>query len=240
MSDKSGPRFIIFAQGRSGSTALRSLLTNHPDVVCEGELLMRKKFWPIDFIEGKAYRHTKTGRTWGFKLKWWHPKKKQNQYTTSLVRHLHHSGWKIVYLERKNILFQALSTLSGKARRSNQQNNKWRRSGKENPSPPSIDVSKLEDYVESRKNQREKEKEALSGLPYHHVIYERDLLRPNAHQRTLDELCSFLQLQKSKADINFKKMGGGSIGKYAKNKADVRKEIDRLGMNELLNDNSYE
>ena len=68
-SRKQGNRFVIFAQGRSGSTALRSLLTNHPEVICEGELLASGKFWPIDFVEGKAHRYNEIGKVWKFKLK---------------------------------------------------------------------------------------------------------------------------------------------------------------------------
>ncbi len=32
-------KFIIFGQGRSGSTLLKQLLDSHPEITCEGELL---------------------------------------------------------------------------------------------------------------------------------------------------------------------------------------------------------
>lgn len=152
-ADEKGTRFVIFAQGRSGSTALRALLTNPPNVLSEGELLMEHKFLPHKFLDGKAQRHTSEGLAWGFKLKWWHLTEYQNQDVCSFLRNLYERDWKIIYLRRRNILFQALSTLSGEARSAaSAVGNTWQYEKEEQVETPKIDTDKIESYVESRKD----------------------------------------------------------------------------------------
>lgn len=241
ISKKEGPRFVIFAQGRSGSTALRNLLDNHPRIQCEGELLMRRKFWAIDFIEGKAHSYNRLGKTWGFKLKWWHLTKYQNANVSEFLKRIHNNGWKIIYLKRKNIVYQALSTLSGEARTdaSSTTRNKWRYAKEDEVTNPEIDVSKLQNYIESRKEQTITEKKALSDIPHHTVVYERNLADSSYHQKTLDSLCGFLGLTKCDANISFKKTGGGKVSKYARNAEQVTEKIEELGFDHYLRDSSY-
>ena len=175
-----GPRFIIFAQGRSGSTALADLLNNHHSIRCEGELLMNYKLFPLEFLEGKSRPHVEEGRVWGCKIKWWHIAEVQHREVNIFLRALRSRGWKIIYLHRENYLFQALSTLAGEVRES------WRHKHGEGIKSVNIDPEKIEDYVISRENQTKVELEALSEVSYEKVVYERDLYDPKSHQSTYD------------------------------------------------------
>ena len=60
-------RFVIFAQGRTGSSLLRSLLNAHPEVRTEGEILGRPVIDPVRFVERHAT--VSSPPVFGFKVK---------------------------------------------------------------------------------------------------------------------------------------------------------------------------
>jgi LPS sulfotransferase NodH len=227
-SGQAGSRFIIYAQGRSGSTALADLLDNHPSIRCEEELLIGKKLLPRLFLEGKSHSHIQDGRSWGCKIKWWHISKNQNKNAKEFIEGLCNKDWKIIYLHRENYLFQALSTLAGEARA------EWRHKHGEKVKAVDIDAEKIGDYVEYRRDQTEMEIKTLSNVPYEKVIYERDLLNQENHQRTVDRICEFLGLPPCSVTTTYKKTGGANLEKYANNHEEVRRKIRELGLEHWL------
>ena len=47
-------RFVIFAQGRTGSTLLTSSLDSHPEIRCADEILGRPRGDPKAYVENRA------------------------------------------------------------------------------------------------------------------------------------------------------------------------------------------
>jgi hypothetical protein len=59
--------FVIFGQGRTGSTPLMRPLNSDPEIHCDGEILQRKVLSPYHFV--KAYRHRAPHPFFGIKVK---------------------------------------------------------------------------------------------------------------------------------------------------------------------------
>ena len=88
------PRFIVLAQGRSGSSLLTSLLNAHPRLHSEGEVLAFPLRFPEAFLRGKVLRYGLLGRGWGFKAK--HYQITRTQKIDDLRAFLHklvEAGW---------------------------------------------------------------------------------------------------------------------------------------------------
>jgi hypothetical protein len=144
-------------------------------------------------------------------------------------------------LHRENLLFQALSTLAGQKREKNSSDreNNWQYKGKEKVNTPRINPNKVGKYVKYRREQTNREEEALINLPHKKLVYERDLYDSSAHQKTLDALCDFLKLPRAEANVSYKKSGGGMLQKYASNDQELRSKIESLGLTHYLNDERY-
>ena len=110
------PRFCIFAQGRSGSTLLTTLLDQHPHIKCEGEVLANSVGNAHHFIQGKSIQYSSKKLAWGFKVKHHQLTKHQKIDPQTFLKKLSQEGWKVIYLRRENIVLQALSTLIGMSR----------------------------------------------------------------------------------------------------------------------------
>ena len=100
ISHKLNKKFIIFGQGRSGSTLLVDLLNSHPAIYCDDEILMYKVIFPKTYVKARSVSSKK--HVYGFKVKiyqLWH----QNILDShKFLFHFYKSGWKILYLKRGN------------------------------------------------------------------------------------------------------------------------------------------
>ncbi|MEM9980263.1 MAG: hypothetical protein AAF808_21770, partial [Cyanobacteria bacterium P01_D01_bin.2] len=67
-SNQSSQRFIIFGRGRSGSTALVSLLNCLPKVYCDGEILEQRVLWPQSYVKAKAHTVQACATVYGCKI----------------------------------------------------------------------------------------------------------------------------------------------------------------------------
>lgn len=114
MEEKGNTNFLIFCQGRTGSTLLQDMLDQHPQLRCEGEIMQKKYLKPYRYIEGKSKIY-KT-KAYGFKVL---PQQIRIQgfgNSTPFIHYLYNKGWKIIYVRRKNYIRQALSRLIGQQR----------------------------------------------------------------------------------------------------------------------------
>ncbi len=186
-------KFVIFAQGRTGSTLLVDLLNNHPDIKCEGELLnvrwSGKRIFPTFYVKNKA--KTSKEKFYGFKVKLYQlydngNKLHQNVDPKEFLINLYKSGWKIIYLERNNIFRQALSNFIAESK------GKYHHRNKNELATPKIKINpgKLLKSIRAREKYLCDEKEILKTIPHLKISYETDLLKN--YEKAVDKVFEFL------------------------------------------------
>ena len=79
---------------------------------------------------------------------------------------------------------------------------------------PSIDFVKK---VQERIDFEQDEKRALKGIKYHEVVYEQDLEDSSSHQKTIDNILSYLQLESKTVITKHKKVNTQNFKQLIKN-----------------------
>lgn len=184
-------KFVIFAQARTGSILLGSLLNSHPKIFCDGEIFSvwnKNLFFPFQYIQCHATR--RENRVYGWQLKIDQLILLQRTDPQQFMFHLQKSGWKIIYLRRANLLRQAISELIARSR------DEWADTTK---TPLRnlrihIDCNRLLDLIKYREKMLRQEENALKNLLYLPVVYEADLLQSQRQQETLNCIFNYIGL----------------------------------------------
>lgn len=187
-------RFLILGQGRTGSTLLTNLLDSHPDVVCLGEILSRRRHGRIRHVEaylrGAARRHHAT-RCFGFKVK---PYELTDQGIDvgTFLRGMADAGWLLVHLERENVVRHAVSTVMRDLRGFPHVVRGSDAEADERDRQYVLSPQLVLDAARGRADQLRQERAAFAGLSHHLVSYERDLASEGSHQAVADRLFAAL------------------------------------------------
>jgi hypothetical protein len=226
-SDVPRTRFVLFAQGRTGSELLVDLLNSSPQIYCEGEIFLnRKVLFPRLFIEGCCARSKRS--VYGFKVKIYQLTKDQGvKDVKRFMTDLHDEGWRIIYLQRKNILRQALSYLRGVHR------NSFLSDGSRIGKIP-VDCDRLIELLDERAVRLKNEAEVLRDLPHVRVIYENDLLTGDHHQRTVDRLFDYLGVPRVQVETKLRRTSSDRLSDMIENYAQVSDVIGRTEYAEFL------
>jgi LPS sulfotransferase NodH len=181
-------RFVVLAQSRTGSSLLVDLLNAHPDIHCDGELLMHRVYAPRRFVEGSAARAAE--RAYGFKVKIYQLTSKQRyERPGDFLDALCDRGWLVVHLRRDNLVRQSVSILAAKARGA------YSHAISDGPlrdGPLTVDVARMLQILEKRAVHAEAEATCLERVPHLRVCYEDDLLREAAQRATAARLFRLL------------------------------------------------
>lgn len=215
-------KFIILSQGRTGSSLLQSLLDSHPQILCEGELLMYPVSFPNLYIKSMAARQYQKEVAWGFKVKPYHLTGTQKRDLNKFICDFYAEGWKIIRLERKDIFRQTISGIIGKYR------NTWvitSENSKLNKTKIKIDTDQVIEWMEGKLKQKKWENEALDGLHYLNISYEDDLDDSENHQTTCDRICNHLKLPEKTIQTKLKKTTSRDLREEIENYDEV---IERL------------
>lgn len=100
-------KFMIFAQGRTGSTLLTSLLDSHPDILCDREIFYYPKLFPYAYAERRA--RASGAAAYGFKVKIYQLPHMFGVTAPQFLDRFEEMGYKIIYLQRKNIVLHSFS-----------------------------------------------------------------------------------------------------------------------------------
>ena len=185
-------RFVIFGQGRTGSTLLCELLDSHPRIHCDKEILYSPVISPLGLTRRAA--RLARGEAYGFKVKIYQLTEDQKiRDVRGFLTCLRDEGWKILYLSRRNLLRHALSDIvlmqCGRAHR-------------RQPTPgtvvkrPLVRVGRelLLKRMQMRRQWQGEEEEALRGLDVLRVVYDEDLYTPETQQETVRRITNWLGL----------------------------------------------
>lgn len=218
-----GPRirFLIYGQGRSGSSVLLTLIGSHPDVAYESEIFNRKVaarlIWPARYLRARASLGRR--RAYGCKMKIYQMTDDQGiDDPHRFLLDLHEEGWKIVFLTRRDLFRKALSLVVAETRGRFLDR---RSDGSGGVDSIHVDPSRLVTAMRERRAADEAERDALEGIPHVKVTYEDDLLDSHRHQETSDRVLAFLGLPSAPVETHYVRTSGARLMEYIENYEDV-------------------
>lgn len=226
------PPVLIFAQGRSGSTLLESLLASTGHFASRGELLgeghERVRF-PHAFLRGHA-RRTRARSFLGH-VKVYHLNRDRISAGAAPVdphrflQRLDGEGWRVIHLTREDRVRHVLSGLVAKARKDYHKLD-------DRPERTAITLERVafEAALHERLAFAEEERAALEGVRHHTVIYERDLEQAAAHQRTIDGVLDFLGLPHRPVSTALRKINARPLADIIANYEEVAVWLDGMGL----------
>lgn len=233
-------RVVIFAQGRTGSTLLESLLCSTGHFNKNGELFDRTQgqsevLFPIQFVRGLSKWKPQENFIFHVKIYQLTQKRKHPIDPASFLKKLYQDGWKIIYLRRKNKVKHALSNIVVKSRGARNQATTWHKfdNNKEELNL-FVDCERLVKKVEKRFRFDTYEKEVLKNIEYHEVIYEDDLEQSSSHQKTVDRILDYLSLERREVFTKHKKINNLPLEKLISNYDEFIECLNKQGWNKFI------
>lgn len=227
-------KFIVFAQGRTGSTLLIDLLNRSPEIHCDGEIFGASM--PIRILFPVWYKRglikLRKAPVYGYRIKiydltMFHSYRPEE--AIDFMRSEFSAGWKIIFLNRKNKLRQAMSSLVAEAR--DQYHVKGLDHKKKGKDRVKVDAVSIPDRLKKLNAFSDWEQKALVGFDYLDINYEHDLLPNEKHQQTLDRLTSYLGVGACIAESKLRRSSANDMADYVLNYDEV---LEILKANDLM------
>ena len=220
-------RFIIYGQGRSGSSVLLDLIGSHPEVDCESEVFNRKVAWRLLWPDRYLRARADMGRrkAYGCKMKIYQMTDDQGiEDPHRFLLDLHAEGWKVIHLVREDLFRKALSLVVAETRG---QFLDRRNEGGAGLGELRIDPDRLVEAMRERREADEQESAALEGIPHVRVTYERDLQDPALHQATSDRVLEYLGLPSAPVETRYVRTSRSHPSEFVTNYAEVFEAVAR-------------
>ncbi len=231
-------KVVIFGQGRTGSTLLESLIESTGYFKKNGELLTSKYIevlWPLKFILGKAKIAGK--ESFIFHLKIYHltADRKTPVDPSEFINYLYKAGWKVIYLNRKNKVRHVLSNLVA-----DQRGGYHKHDGKTEKFKLNIDLDQFDMMINNRFMYTKQEREILSNIDYHEIVYEEDLQKQEKHKDTIEGIAKFLSLDHDSIKVNtsHKKVNTQSLSDLIVNHEEFIAHLKSNGWYHFINEES--
>jgi len=202
-------KFVMYTRGRTGSTVLTDLINCHPRIFCDAEifnLLYSKSVvkFPYLYINSCSKRASKYKKqVYGFKVKISQLviEHKYSQYE-KLLEKLYTTGWKFIYLKRKNFLRQQLSNYVAA-----DTNIYHIKKGEEkNPAKVKVDCDDLLKGIMQGEEIERTEESNLKNIPHLTLEYETDIVDNSKHQETADKVFRYLGAESVKVTTDLKRI----------------------------------
>ncbi len=216
-------RFVLFGRGRSGTTALVSMLDDVSGLQCEGEVLHDYVSFPYRHVLGRAARVS--AGAYGCKILSYQIKDVQHPPgpRTDFLRILHHEhDFRILYLRRKNLLRHALSNI--RARRKTFHRKKSDPDA--TPTALNADPSLVLEWIQSSEALSDYEHSLLEGVPHLSLTYEEHIRHAEDHQSTVDLICDFLEIESSPVESSYRKVAPRSLKDRVANYDELAQRLD--------------
>lgn len=226
-------RFIVFAQGRTGSWLLRDLLNCHPLIQADKEVLQYPVMSPYRVMQGHGSKYPHN--VYGCHIQIKQIRDVQGQDADSFLKNLHQAGWKIIYLRRDNYLRQSVSSMLAVQRRLWKSRQDLNADQTEN-TRQSLDCDVLLEWLHQRDRNQKQEESALEKLPFLELVYERDLRSAEHHQRTAHKIFEYLGLESVTVGSTLKRLGSDNLAEQIQNYDEVAAMLESNGYAHFLND----
>jgi len=224
-SGASPTKFIIYGQGRTGSTLLVDLLDSHPELCCEREIFAIPAIFSWPLLRAKRAIHSDA--VYGCKILG-HQLMRQvgSEGMRAFLEQASAQGWRILYLVRADDARHALShLLMGRRTR------RHREADDPAPGPGRlrVPISELEGWLDSVRADRERDDALLREIPHLQLAYERDLLDAAQHQQTADRVFDYLDLPSAPVRTRFMRVSADRLCDYVDNFEEVEDFIQQRG-----------
>lgn len=212
--------FVIVCAPRSGSNWLLTLLTSHPNIVSNGEILRRtleeKPSQPLSSIEKLTFHaYHKSIHAVGLKL--FYQYATDEHYRKSFEEVVNNPNISIIHLTREDRLAQYVSLKKA------EHSQKWSQSSlRQEKSSIHID---REDFITYQKDQIEITGHIKGVFKNHNMIeitYEQMIARPD---EILEKVQKFLKVRSRKLFSLLQKQSSGSIKIEIENWTDFKKDL---------------
>ena len=211
-------RFLVFGQGRSGSSLLLDLLKCHPEIYSEAEIFHRRSAGrlvsPWRYVNGRAA--LSPGRVYGAKMKIYQMTDDQGiPDPGAFVHALLAEGWKFVFLRRSDLFRKVLSHEVAMAR--------GQYLDREAPTDLSVrvDPARFLEVMRLRDQIGRDEEAIMEDVPHVDVVYERDLRDQACQQDTCDRIFESLGLDPVPVGTDLVRTGRKSASSYIQNYHDL-------------------
>ena len=228
-------RFVVFCQGRTGSTLLTRMLDQHPDIACDGEIFGPQRLGRIRapelFLRGavaRAMRSATAEPAYGFKVKPYELTFHGIDPAGWLERR-HTEGWKLIHLYRSNVVRHALSGLLLE-----QRGVPHRDAGSDVRESYRVDAARVVAAARGRARQLDDERTLMANIPHVAIGYEDDLVQPDAHQRACDRIFEFLDLATAPVKAPLQRLAPDDLRQQIANFDDVLAELDGTELAPML------
>ncbi len=227
---KKHTKFIIFGQGRSGSTLLKQLLNSHPEINCEGELLslddryinnslMLKLVHHMPFLFFNYRKWISKNPVYGFTLLFYqyYPQK-------YMLNKLVEQGWKIILITRRDSLHQSLSHLVAK------QTSVWHRRSdeKEKPAKVTIDPEEFQHWISVLIKRDTIISDLFKGLDHFEVVYENDLSQESLWPESMSRVFDYLGTDNAPVKANLKKTYARPYAEIVENYSELAEVYNQI------------
>ncbi len=220
-------KFIIFGQGRTGSTLLLQLVNCSENVYCDGEIYSTEfpfRIWRKGLAK-KVYLKVRSKafgvKIYGCRIKIYDLYRHQCMSTDesiAFINTLAKDGWKIIHLTRTNKFRQCLSSLVAEER------NVYHFKDKSTKTKQKVTI-KTEEIPERIKLLRifdKQEHDSLKDVSFLSVNDEKDLENQINHQATLNKICAFLNITEVETKIQLTRTSTSTLENYIENHEAVK------------------
>ena len=217
---------LIFAQGRSGTTLLESLLCSTGNFTGLGEPLhlhTREVWATVRHLRGlgRGAQGNVVAHVKGSQLL--HERRRPvDPYR--LLRSMSAEGWSIVHVRRQGIANQVLSECLARSRGAYH---------KIDDSPeqirPRIDPQDFLMRYDRRLRFHEEDQAALAGVPHLSLVYEHDLMDSACHQATADRVCDWLDLPRHPVRTELRRIGARAPADQISNYDEIVSALEARG-----------
>lgn len=199
-------RFIIFGEGRCGSTALVSRLGSLNGVHCDNEVLAFKVPFPYQHMLMAASRSDCD--VYGCKVLAFHIRDLQPIKNRDVfIKQLHENGFKIIHLRRNNLIEHAMSNIRANKFGYHQQKAKKRRkTGKVH-----VELEELMAWMTRTEGLYAYEDVLLEGVPRLSLTYEDNISDEEKQSRTMPQVCEYLGLPYEEGSCAYDKISPRSL-----------------------------
>lgn len=211
-------KVIIFAQGRSGSTVLESLLNSTGYFKKYMEILstrVNEPFSPYHYLRGLLLRAYP--QNFIFHLKIYHltTDRKRQIDPKKFLQKLEKDDWSFIYLKRENKVEQVISNLIAEHRGSYEKHDSIKEDIRLN-----VDCDRFIIMLKQREEYSMQEENIMTNIPHIQVSYESDLKDSKNHINTVNRILTYLNMEKSSNEditTTYKKLNSDSISDLVEN-----------------------
>jgi hypothetical protein len=224
-------KYVLFAQGRTGSTLLGELIASHPRAFFADEILRAKVPATRMWAEAERRRHPR--EVFGFHVKIYQLTDVQGvRDPTAWLRGMHRHGWRVIALRRRNLLRHVLSNMTITATGTVHD-----RSGTSGGAAGlTVDPAELVYWMEQRARVGAAEDTALREVPHVALTYEDDLADPERWADAAGRVFAHLGLDPAPVTTTLRRRNPGRLTELIANYDEVAAALAGAPYGQYLDD----